>query len=133
MSGIDNIDAEQVVEEVGAVIEKALEMVVKTVGTPRNVKWSLILPIPKPGRVRDTSEGYRPINVLSSLAKVVDKVLTIELGAVTGVNMGQFAYQPGVSAENMLMEIREEIEEMRQRGRVGCPLVCDFSRAFERV
>ena len=83
MQGKDNIDTEQVVEEVSAVIEKVLEMVVKTGETSRNLKWNLILPIPEPGRVWDTPEGYRSINVLTSVAKVVDKVLAIELGAST--------------------------------------------------
>ena len=105
----------------------------KTEETAGKLKWNPILPIPKPGRARGAPAGYRPINVLTSLAKVMDKVLAIELGAVTGVNMGQFAYQPGVSAENMMMEIREEMEEMRLRGNVGCLLVCDFSRAFKRI
>ena len=71
--------------------------------------------------------------MLTSLAKAVGKVLAIELGAVAGVNTWQFAYQPGVSAENMIMEIREEIEEMRLRGKVGCLVVRDFSRAFGRA
>ena len=133
MAGIDNVDADQVVEEMSPILEKVMEMIMKTGETPEKLKWNLILPIPKPGRAWDTPAGYRPINVLTSLAKVMDKVLAIELGAVTGVNMGQFAYQPGVSAENMMMEIREEMEEMRLRGNVGCLLVCDFSRAFERV
>ena len=116
MAGVDNLDAEQIVEEAVPALEEIVRGIVETGEVPGVLKGNLIIPIQKEGRAWDRTEGYRPINVLTSAAKVVDKALAMELGGVVGVDGAQFAYQPGLSGENMVMEIcgKNNGEELKE-------------------
>ena len=82
------------------------------------MKQNLIAPIPKPGRAQCAPRGYGPVNVLTSLAKVVAEAQVAKLGGA-GVDLGQFAHKPGVTAENVLIEMREEVESVKMRGYSG--------------
>lgn len=46
---------------------------------PSEWKRGTIIPLPKPGKNKNTTEGYRPINLLNTMAKVLEKTINNRL------------------------------------------------------
>jgi len=46
---------------------------------PGEWKRGTIIPLPKPGKNKNTTEGYRPITLLNTMAKVLEKTINNRL------------------------------------------------------
>ncbi len=77
--------------------------------------------------------SYRPITLLNSDYKLLDKALATRFGPALQhvVDLTQTAFVPGRwIGDNVLCQL-EEVEYLHQTGQPGCMAFVDFSRAYE--
>ena len=73
-----------------------------TADLPKNWKRALIRPVPKPGKDRHRREGYRPVALTSSIAKLAESTIAVPLLKKLAPNPCQTAYKKGRSTEDAL-------------------------------
>lgn len=103
---------------------------------PRCLKVAKVVPIPKKG---DTSqlEGYRPISVIPTFAKIFENILNCQLyDYFEGNNLlshNQFGFRRGRSTTDALLELVRRIVDGFELGIYVHAVFCDLSRAFDCV
>ncbi|XP_039034126.1 uncharacterized protein LOC120170219 [Hibiscus syriacus] len=98
------------------------------------VNHSFISIIPKKLNL-EVIEDFRPISLVSSIYKIISKVLSKRLVSVINdiVSPSQFAFIPGRQLLDCALLANEGIEYWRKRGRRGVVFKVDFRRAYDSV
>ncbi|KAG5670078.1 hypothetical protein PVAND_000363 [Polypedilum vanderplanki] len=82
---------------------------------PNKWKFAKIIPIPKPGKVKSNPTSYRPISLLSSLSKILEKVILVRLQHHIEVNniipKEQFGFRSNSSTTHQLYKIINNAHE----------------------
>ena len=103
---------------------------------PAAWKHAKLVPIHKAGD-RLQPANYRPISVLSVIAKVAEKLISIQLSGYLTENHimspTQYAYRAHHSTESALVDLVSTVSAHRDEGRVSCLTSCDLSKAFDCV
>jgi hypothetical protein len=80
---------------------------------PTRWKNATVIFIPKPGKNSKLPQSYRPISLLSSIGKVLEKVILTRLVKVTDENSTipdeQFGFRPKHSTVDQLITVTEFI------------------------
>lgn len=137
-SGINNIVLQHLPERTLIHITRLFNASLSSGFFPRTLKIGRIYLIPKPGKATTDPKNYRPICLLESLAKVMEKILNHRLRCHlinTGqMNPQQYGFLPGKStqeatyiATQFLMKHKEQ-EERKVAG-----LSLDVAKAFDTV
>uniref|UniRef100_A0A803P465 Reverse transcriptase domain-containing protein n=1 Tax=Cannabis sativa TaxID=3483 RepID=A0A803P465_CANSA len=120
------------------VIKEDLMKVVKSFERDGSIQGSInetfICLIPKKlgsCRVRD----YRPISLITSVYKIIAKMLSIRLRGVLGETIleTQSAFVEGRQILDSVLIANETVEDYRSRGRSGLVFKIDFEKAYDRV
>lgn len=103
---------------------------------PDDLKVAVVKPLFKKG-ARDNLGNYRPISLLSSFAKVFEKVLAnrfVKFFRKFDVFAGcQHGFMKGKSTETSVFELTCKIFESLEKGEVPIAIVLDLAKAFDSV
>lgn len=103
---------------------------------PTVFKKALVHPIYKGGD-RDNVSNYRPISVLSTFSKILEKILNNRLLSYLKTNdilaRNQYGFRPGVSTEDAVVELTSIVgKHLNGKCKALC-MFLDLSKAFDTV
>lgn len=103
---------------------------------PAVFKDALVTPIHKAGS-RDTVSNYRPISLLSTISKILEKVVNGRLTSYLEKNnllaSNQFGFRTGKSTEDAVATLSKLITEKLDRGQKCLGIFLDLQKAFDTV
>lgn len=89
----------------------------------------------KKGKAPDDENSYRPISLLPTMGKVLEKLLLkrflYSLNNNEGLVSSQHGFVPGKSTETAIMEVFDHIEESQHQDNYTFLISLDFSHAFD--
>jgi hypothetical protein len=104
---------------------------------PSRWKNATVIFIPKPGKNSKLPQSYRPISLLSSIGKVLEKVILTRLVKVTDENSTipdeQFGFRPKHSTVDQLINVTEFIAKGFGQNQSTGAIFLDVAKAFDTV
>lgn len=104
---------------------------------PKHFKVGKIILILKKGKDPADVKSYRPIHLLPTIGKILEKILVQRITFQTEKNKfwnkNQFGFRHGCSAENALLRIKEEIQKRQSRNLDTILLSLDIRGAFDAL
>jgi len=104
---------------------------------PTPLKTAKIIPVPKPNKILSNPNNYRPISLLNTSAKLIEKIITTEINNHMDernlYNPNQYGFRKGLSTTHALHNLTEYITQglHKQHSTVGVFL--DIQRAFDKI
>ena len=102
--------------------------------SPEKLKLSRIVPIFKSGDPL-SCDNYRPIALVSSLSKILEKYVAIKLTNHLQLNkllyQHQYGFQRGISTENNLLNVVNFVSSALNKGEYCIGLFLDLKKAFD--
>ncbi|KAG7310313.1 hypothetical protein JYU34_003072 [Plutella xylostella] len=103
---------------------------------PRCLKKSIIHPIHKSGD-RDRVENYRPISILPSISKLLERIINTRLiNYLESNNLlsnCQFGFRTGKSTDDAVHKLTDYIARNLDKGQKTCGIFLDLAKAFDTV
>ena len=103
---------------------------------PSSWKEANVVPLFKKGEHKLPS-NYRPISLLSSIGKLMERIVFKHMYNFLHerklINKYQSGFQPGHSTVFQLTEIYDRISKSLDERKYTCMVFCDISKAFDRV
>lgn len=101
---------------------------------PNKFKTSFVSPIYKAGD-REDIENYRPISILSTIAKIYDKLIYNHLNTLTSplLEHNQHGFTTGKSTTTNLLEYVDFVSNNITNGAQVDSICMDLSKAFDRI
>lgn len=103
---------------------------------PSSWKDSLVIPLPKITNPRDYND-LRPINILSCLSKIAEKIMEKQLRKFIDSNKilpdVQSGFRPGYSCTTALLNVTDDIIRAADKNQLTVLVLLDFSKAFDTV
>ena len=104
---------------------------------PTEWKQAKICPIPKDAKSAFTAPNSRPISLLSSLSKILEKVVSDHIWNYMETNNlfthTQHAYRKNHSTETVLIDMTDAWLHALDQGKIVSILLLDFSAAFDLI
>jgi hypothetical protein len=104
---------------------------------PKKWKHATVIPIPKPGSDPSDPSNYRPISLLSSISKILERIILQHLNAfISGHNVlpnHQFGYRAAHSTSHQLNRVVRHVKNRRAQGKSTGMLLLDVEMAFDSV
>jgi ribonuclease HI len=105
---------------------------------PHCWRTAITVTIPKPGKKLDELKSYRPISLLSCVGKLLERIISTRLQAITQqvIPPEQSAYRVSRSSEDSLLSLIQYAADGFQKKKPAerTTLACvDYSAAFDRV
>lgn len=99
------------------------------------VKWknATIVMIPKPKKSHLQPENYRPISLLVTMSKVLEKTLLPRLMKFITPRPEQHAFRPEHSTTTQLIELVDNLSLNYNRGGQSAAVFLDMAKAYDRV
>ncbi len=127
----------KILREVGAEISRPLTHIfnlsLSTGIFPESLKISRIVPIHK-GGTTDLCDNYRPISLLSTISKVLEKIVSTKLTDHLEVHgllySQQFGFRKGKNTEQNLINITNFISQSLNNGEYCIGIFLDLKKAF---
>ena len=101
---------------------------------PKSLKTTKIIPIPKSGKTKTTSEGWRPVNVVAALSKIIERVMLAQImqhlkdnDLIAPQHHGSVK---GKSTQTLVTELHDLLMEDLETGQESVLLVLDQSKAY---
>ncbi|XP_011860079.1 PREDICTED: RNA-directed DNA polymerase from mobile element jockey-like [Vollenhovia emeryi] len=99
-------------------------------------KRALVVPLPKV-QVPEAPQHYRPISILCSISKVLEKIaarqITAYLERLDRLDPFQSAYKRGFSTQTALIRVLDDVRSAADKRMVTVSVFFDFSKAFDCV
>lgn len=137
--GPDNIkisDIKAIGENISPAIADLINCSVQKGLYPDDLKVGCVRPVYKKGKRSDFS-NYRPITLLSSIDKIVEKYVCEQIHAFYGkhkvIDQNQFGFQAGKSTSDLLSNFTDKVNEHLNEKKHVLALFIDFSRAFDTL
>ncbi|KAL0810711.1 hypothetical protein ABMA28_010035 [Loxostege sticticalis] len=137
--GMDNIKISLlkiISNEISGAIANLINTSVSRGLYPDELKIGCVRPVHKKGPKNDYM-NYRPITLLSSIDKVVEKYLSEEIHSYYKkqeiITKNQYGFQSGKSATELLSKFTDEINTHLNERKHVLVLFIDFSRAFDTL
>lgn len=103
---------------------------------PDYLKKSIVTPVYKSGK-RDDVNNYRPISVLTSISKVIEKIINARLinylNKYKIISNSQFGFRRGVSTEDAICALSSRVTELLDQGQKCLAVFLDLKKAFDTV
>ena len=103
---------------------------------PKNLKTSRVVPIFKSGDPKNV-DNYRPIALVSTLAKVLEKIVAIRLFNYLDINKllykHQYGFVKGRSTEQSLLQVTNFISSALNENKYCISIFLDIKKAFDTV
>lgn len=104
---------------------------------PEVWKCAKVIPIPQPKKDQALACNYSPISLLSSLSKVLEKLILTRLKAHISTHdifiNEQFGFRPGHSTNHQLLRLCNHIRDSLQKKRSTRMITFDVEKAFDSV
>ena len=104
---------------------------------PTQWKEAKIIMLPKPGKDHTSPLNYRPISLLNSLGKLLEKIilkrLNFELRKLQAIRNDQYGFKRGHSTTHALLRNVERITHGFNNNKATVTLFLDIERAFDKV
>jgi hypothetical protein len=134
--GITSSDLKTISEEIIGTLVNLINTSFNEGKFPDCLKHAIITPIHKAGP-KNEQGNYRPISILSTLSKVLEKIiynrLTIFLKGNGGIDSNQYGFQKGSNTTSTLTDAIEYINNELDRGMYVVAIFVDLSKAFDTV
>jgi hypothetical protein len=129
-------DLKLISDKVSPVIANLINLSVNKSKFPEGLKQAIIRPIHKKGS-RKIYSNYRPIAILSSVDKVIEKCIVEQLGYYLSknkiLNKCQHGFQRGKSTDTLLLKFTDEINSNLADKKVVVAVFFDFTKAFDTL
>ncbi|CAG4965395.1 unnamed protein product [Colias eurytheme] len=136
IDGIRNVDVKYISENLTVAIVNLINISVQTGKYPDKLKVGCIRPIFKKG-THDDPVNYRPITLLSSIDKIVEKVISDQIHKFYNdnniISTNQYGFQSGKSTNALLSDFTDTVNLNLNEKKHILVLFIDFSRAFETL
>lgn len=137
--GIDNISS-RTLKDLNISISQPLTVLINRSileGTVPNImKIARVKPLHK-SKDRSNLDNYRPISILASISKVLEKVVFKRVYNFFDNNSlfseNQFGFRPGHSTTDATLEFTQSINKAFENNESSIGLFCDLSKAFDTV
>ena len=104
---------------------------------PAKWKHAKVIPIKKPGKNPVEITSYRPISLLSSISKILEKILVERINKHIVANdilpNEQHGFRAGLSTNHQLYRLKNHIHTKLRNGQSTGIVFCDVEKAFDRV
>ena len=124
----------RVSQEIGWPLAHIFNLSLKNGIFPEGLKQSKIIPIHKGGKV-DSCDNYRPIALLNSISKILEKIVAIRLSNHLDINKliseKQFGFQRAKSTEQNLLLLVDYISKALNDGDFCIGIFLDLKKAFD--
>jgi len=101
---------------------------------PKEWKKGIIIPILKPGKNKHVVEGYRPITLLNTMTKIMEKIINLRLIWFLEKNEILSKEQSGFrSTMDNLITIKTEIENAFKHKQILGMISLDITKAYDSV
>lgn len=104
---------------------------------PARWKRATVIFIPKPGKDLKFPQNYRPISLLSSIGKIVERLIHTRLSEYVNLNNilpdEQFGFRPKHSTTDQLLRVVEYAQTGFEWKQVTGAVFLDISKAFDTV
>lgn len=137
IDGIQNILLKKLPLQAIVLLTKTINGCIKIGYFPTAFKCAKVLPIPKPGKDPKLPTSYRPISLLSSLGKVLERVILARLNAFTErenvLASEQFGFRPEHSTVHQVKRVTNIINTNKARRLSTGALFLDIEKAFDSI
>jgi hypothetical protein len=137
--GLDGIHTKFIKEHINAVIEPLLFIINESIRTgkfPNAFKIAKVIPIFKSGSKSDIN-NFRPISMLSVFAKILEKLVKLQLQSHLEINKiivsNQYGFRSNKNTSNALFDITNEIVQKVGEGNHVLITFLDLAKAFDSV
>ena len=137
--GLDGVPFHAIVScfaVIGPHLLRIVNLPIRPVVFPDHWKIACIVPIPKSGDP-DIPSNNRPISLLSTLSKILEKVVCTKLSDYLRdhhlLSPSQCAYRPRHSTEDAVLDAVERLVTNTDNGLVSAVTTLDLSKAFDSV
>ena len=135
--GIDNKLIKNFTKKARVQLTYIANAILKQAYYPMAWKKALVIPIPKAKKDNTNPENFRPISLLSSLSKVVEKVILSRLTKHLDDNKviidEQFGFRKGHGTEMQVARIADAITRNFKKEYVTSMVLLDIEKAFDSV
>lgn len=104
---------------------------------PTEWKHAKVCPIPKDNKLPLTTQNSRPISLLPSLSKILERIVSDHIWTYMESNniltQAQHAYRNGHSTETALLHMTDEWLAALDQGKLVALLLLDFTSAFDLI
>lgn len=104
---------------------------------PNQWKLAKVIPIPKPGQPKNEANGYRPISLLSSISKVLERLILTRLLEFTEVKNilpeEQFGFRSNHSTSHQILRLFSNAKQNLKNKMSTGIISLDIEKAFDRV
>ena len=138
-AGFDRITTKTVKENklvLAPIITRLMNRMIANSEFPDCLKVARVTPIFKKGSKSDPC-NYRPISILSTIAKIAEKVITSQirdhLETQDLLTFSQFGYRPSKNTTHAISDLLEAIYKKLDRSCIAQTVFLDFSKAFDTI
>ncbi|XP_060843930.1 uncharacterized protein LOC132923934 [Rhopalosiphum padi] len=104
---------------------------------PREWKRGTVIPLPKPGKNKYTTEGYRPITLLNTMAKILEKIINNRLiwflEKNKHISNKQSGFRRSRSTLDNLVTIHSEINKTFATNQYLGMICLDITKAYDTI
>lgn len=137
--GYDNIKAEtlkQIAHYIAEPLSFLMNLIIDTGEIPSNFKISVVKPIYKKGD-KLTTTNYRPISLITSFAKIFEKVIKQRVWCYLKkykiISKQQYGFQEGISTQNAIAHLIKRIYQDLDDKKPSLAIFLDLAKAFDTV
>ncbi|KAL4088962.1 hypothetical protein QTP88_024040 [Uroleucon formosanum] len=102
---------------------------------PSTWKKGIVIPINKPGKSKFSTEGYRPITLLNTMCKVLEKIVNFRLNwfleKINYLTPNQNGFRKNRSTYDNLTKIKDEADQTIRNKQILGLLSVDISKAYD--
>jgi hypothetical protein len=136
IDGISNKTLKFLKYELATPLVHLFNLSIQTGEFPNKLKMSRTVPIFKSGDPK-SCDNYRPISLLSSISKVLEKAIAIRLvdhlKSNNLLNDNQFGFQEGVSTVHHLLKLTNYVANEINKKNFTVGIFLDLKKAFDTV
>uniref|UniRef100_A0A3Q3ERT6 Reverse transcriptase domain-containing protein n=1 Tax=Labrus bergylta TaxID=56723 RepID=A0A3Q3ERT6_9LABR len=109
---------------------------IATCTLPSTWKFAIVTPLHKGGDPRDTN-NYRPISIINSLAKILEKLIFNQLSHYVNIfnilSPCQSGFRPNFSTSTALLKFTNNVFSTSENGKLTGAIFLDLTKAFDIV
>ena len=111
--------------------------IIQTTIYPNNLKTTKVIPIPKPPKNIEIIDGWRPINIVPAISKIIEKCLMKQMFSHLNDNNivphNHHGSNKDHSTHSLILELHDKLVEYYEGGQETALLLLDQSKAYDLV
>ena len=139
-TGIDNISLKTIKQILPVIKHQILHLINTTINSgiyPKSLKCAKIIPILKPNKPQNNPLSYRCVNILPSMAKIIDRTVNSQLtNHLIENNLLLHQHNGGIRGRGTMTAVLSMLDEWvysLEKGEDSAVLILDQSAAFDVV